>query len=367
MRLVYFLIILFPFTTAAQDLLVNSSFEEENICSEYKVNCAPEGWIYTVPSFIYYFKEPGNANTGSHYIALIAGHSKKPFYRTFVRSRLLCRLQKGKTYRLQLYVKSAHALLDSMGVYFSSNDFLFEKQPYQKITPSKYFVNATRKPDAADTSWQKVMLDYTASGQEAFITLGNFKKAGVFGQTGKENEDNFFVLFDDVSLKPADANERLCTDWKARQEDIYTQDERHEYLARLIDINRKKPPTAQLPTATKTLKVDTLLVPDVLFATASFMLNRHASGVLDSFIKIIKNKTMDSIVVHGHTDTRGEELFNEELSWKRASTVTAFLENSVPATFYTKGWGSRKPFASNNTNAGRQRNRRVEIYLYIKE
>lgn len=367
MRIVYFLIFLFPFTTAAQELLVNGGFEEENICVEYKVNCAPEGWIYTVPSFVHYFNEPANANAGAHYIAVIAGNSNKPLYRTFVRSRLLCGLQKGKTYRLQLSVKSMHPILDSMGIYFSSYDFLFEKQAYHKINASIYLTNAKRKPAVSDTAWQKITMDYIANGTEVFIAIGNFKKTGVGAETGIEKENNFFALFDDVSLRPVDGNERLCVDWKKTEKEIYAQDERHEYLARSISDYKKNPTTLQTITPTKTLKVDTLIIPDVFFSTNSFMLNRQSTQVLDSFIKIINKKPMDSIVVHGHTDTRGEEMFNEELSWKRASTVTAFLQSSVQSKFYTKGWGSRKPVVSNNTAPGRQRNRRVEIYLYLKE
>ena len=96
MRFLACIIFLFPAYGYTQNLLVNPGFEEENICSEYKVNCAPEGWIYTVPSFIYYYKDVALAHEGSRFISLIAGHSEKPFYRTFVRSRLLCALQKDK-------------------------------------------------------------------------------------------------------------------------------------------------------------------------------------------------------------------------------------------------------------------------------
>lgn len=367
-RFVYFFIFLFPLTSAAQELLVNGGFEEENICSEYKMNCAPEGWIYNVPSFIYYFNEPAIANGGTHYIALIAGNTTKPFYRTFVRSRLLCGLQKGKSYRFQVYVKSVHPLLDSLGIYFSDYDFLFEKKPYNKIIASAYFTNAKYKPVKGDTTWQKIILDYTANGTEAYVTLGNFKKAGVGGLTGIDTENNFYILYDDVSLKPLDHNERMCADWKKTEAEIYTQDERHEHLTRSMVYYKKK---TTLPikkvTPTKLLKVDTLVIPDVLFATNSFMLNRQATKVLDSFVKIINGKPMDSIVVHGHTDNKGEEIFNEELSMNRAATVTAFLQKNIQSKFFTKGWGSRKPVSSNNTPAGRQRNRRVEIFLYLKE
>ncbi len=61
---IFFILIFFPIVSSSQNLLLNSSFEEENICSEYKVDCAPEAWIYTVPSFIYYLKDKNAAHTG---------------------------------------------------------------------------------------------------------------------------------------------------------------------------------------------------------------------------------------------------------------------------------------------------------------
>jgi hypothetical protein len=119
MRFLICIVILLPAYGFNQNLLVNPGFEEENICSEYKVNCAPEGWINNMPSLVYYFNEPLLAHNGSKFVTLIAGHSQKPYYRTFVRSKLLCGLQKGKIYRLELFVKSIHPILDSMGVYLT--------------------------------------------------------------------------------------------------------------------------------------------------------------------------------------------------------------------------------------------------------
>ena len=115
MRFLIFFVCFFPAYVFAQNLLVNPGFEEENICSEYKMDCAPEGWIYSVPSFIYYFKDPKLAHEGSRFISLVAGHSEKPYYRTFVRSRLLCALQKGKNYRLE-FIFITH----DKGIYFST-------------------------------------------------------------------------------------------------------------------------------------------------------------------------------------------------------------------------------------------------------
>ena len=52
MRYLLIILLVQALPAAAQNLLLNGDFEEENICSEYKVNCAPEAWLYTVSSLI---------------------------------------------------------------------------------------------------------------------------------------------------------------------------------------------------------------------------------------------------------------------------------------------------------------------------
>jgi outer membrane protein OmpA-like peptidoglycan-associated protein len=368
MRFIFILSLFLPLSTFSQNLLVNESFEDENICIEYRVNCAPEGWIYTAPSFNYYFKDKNLSHSGSHFVALLAGHSKKPFYRTYVRSRLLCGLRKGNTYRLQFFIKSRHSILDSMGIYFSPYDFLFEKKVYRKIDPSVYLTDAIEKPAKNDTGWQRVVIDYKARGDEAFITFGNFKKEDVTGATGIDRENNFFVLFDDVSLTPSGADEKLCSDWQKTFDEIYMQDERHQYLDRLIKMNRAKPLQAVKPSLTIVQKIDTLVVPDIFFESGKASLSKTAYSFLDSIHKIIGEKSIDSIVVEGHTDSTGTFELNQKLGNDRADAVVNYFQNGLSeANFIIRSWGSEKPVADNRTAAGRQRNRRVEIYLYVRE
>jgi outer membrane protein OmpA-like peptidoglycan-associated protein len=366
MRLLYLAVLICPFISFSQSLLVNGGFEEENICSEYKVNCAPEGWMYTVPSYNYYYKNGGEAYKGTYFVAFIAGHALKSYYRTFVRSRLLCRLQEGKTYRLQFAVKSPHPILDSIGVYFSETDFLFDKRPPQTITPSVYLSNAAEKPATGNTEWQHITIDYTASGKETYITFGNFRRRDLLGTTGVDKERNFLVMLDEVTLEAMDPKERLCSDWQQTRAAIYGQDERHEYQARLMIKHMGNPPKERLPSPTFTLKIDTLVVPDVLFASDSYIIRQKTTALLDSFARRINELAIDSIAINGHTDYRGTAEHNRELSYMRALSVASYLQRSVRWKMIPRGYGSEQPIADNRTAAGRQLNRRVEILIYKK-
>jgi outer membrane protein OmpA-like peptidoglycan-associated protein len=362
------IILLLPLSLSAQNLLLNGGFEEENICSEYQVNCAPEAWIYTVPSFVYYFRNAHIAHTGVHFVALIAGNSNKPYYRTFVRSRLLCGLRKGNKYRLSLYVRSQHSILDSIGVFFSSYDFLFEKTPYQQIKPSLYLADANPKINKKDTGWQHVQIDYTATGDEAFISIGNFQKGDLNYSTGLKFEKNFFIYLDDLSLLPLSPAEGLCPDWQKRKQDIYNEDERHYMLKRLILEHKDAPLEPETPPRTTIQKIDTLVVPDVLFQTAKTDLEGRAIRMLDSVVQILRTKIIDSIIIEGHTDNMGNYQANKVLAEGRALAVTYYLEPRVYRTIIiSRGWASDRPVADNRTVEGRQLNRRVEIYLYVRE
>src|SRR5580704_12675083 len=127
----FFLLLLFPFCVDAQNILPNGGFEDENICTEYGKNCAPEAWIATSLRANYYFDDQPHAHAGNHFVGLITGNLVTPGIRSFIRTQLLCRLQKDHQYNLEFFVRSNHSVFDSIGVYFSINDFLFDKRYFK--------------------------------------------------------------------------------------------------------------------------------------------------------------------------------------------------------------------------------------------
>ena len=71
------------------------------------------------------------------------------------------------------------------------------------------------------------------------------------------------------------------------------------------------------------------------------------------------------IDVVGHADAVGSDTYNQGLSERRASSVASYMvsRNVLPARLFVAGQGERQPIASNDTEAGRAQNRRVEIIL----
>lgn len=100
----------------------------------------------------------------------------------------------------------------------------------------------------------------------------------------------------------------------------------------------------------------------VQFDFDSAKLSSTAKTVLDKSLNKI-NSTSGSIVVAGHTDSKGSAEYNNSLSAKRAAAVAAYLTSQGVAAskISSKGYGESMPIADNSNAAGRLQNRRVEL------
>jgi len=110
----------------------------------------------------------------------------------------------------------------------------------------------------------------------------------------------------------------------------------------------------------------TLNMPgNVTFATNSADLNTSFLEVLNSVGLVVNEFNQTVIEVAGHTDSTGSDEYNQQLSERRAAAVAAYLRTrSVLADrIITVGQGEGRPVATNDTDAGRQLNRRVELTL----
>ena len=107
----------------------------------------------------------------------------------------------------------------------------------------------------------------------------------------------------------------------------------------------------------------------ILFAFNSSKLGQKAESSLNEFAKSLINNPQTDVQIYGHTDNIGTRAANEKVSNARASEVKNFLTNAgVPnARLSSKGLAYDYPVASNDTEAGRAQNRRVEIYITANE
>jgi outer membrane protein OmpA-like peptidoglycan-associated protein len=108
-----------------------------------------------------------------------------------------------------------------------------------------------------------------------------------------------------------------------------------------------------------------LTLGDVLFDTGQAQLQTGAMATLDRLSQFMRDYPERSIRIEGHTDSAGSDAANQTLSEMRAFAVRdALLARGIDASrIATVGYGESRPVASNNTDGGRQQNRRIEIVV----
>ena len=108
----------------------------------------------------------------------------------------------------------------------------------------------------------------------------------------------------------------------------------------------------------------------ILFATNKATLNSTSKAELAKFSTVLKNNNQCYIDIYGHTDTTGNDDINIPLSNSRAQSVASYLKScgvSASQLQNVNGKGSSEPVADNASAAGRQQNRRVEVFLYASQ
>ena len=103
-------------------------------------------------------------------------------------------------------------------------------------------------------------------------------------------------------------------------------------------------------------------LPGVVFETGSAELRSESLPVLEGAIATLKRYPELKIEVAGHTDSRGSDAFNLDLSARRAESVLKYLQDGgVTNALKSRGYGERQPIGSNTSDDGRQQNRRVVL------
>jgi outer membrane protein OmpA-like peptidoglycan-associated protein len=107
----------------------------------------------------------------------------------------------------------------------------------------------------------------------------------------------------------------------------------------------------------------------LLFDFDSDVVKGAAADNLSSLANSLKKYDDSEVLIVGHTDARGTDAYNMDLSERRAAAARAYLvrQGIDPSRIRTVGRGEVEPVATNETDAGRQENRRVEVAIFASE
>ena len=104
---------------------------------------------------------------------------------------------------------------------------------------------------------------------------------------------------------------------------------------------------------------------DISFDTGRADIKSNLRPILDQFASGLSSQPNTEVRIIGHTDNTGSDAINDPLSQRRADAARDYLaaRGVDPRRILTAGRGEHEPVADNSTDAGRARNRRVEIFL----
>jgi outer membrane protein OmpA-like peptidoglycan-associated protein len=196
--------------------------------------------------------------------------------------------------------------------------------------------------------WTELSREFIADGTESVMTIGAFEwktetPVLINGISRTQNpplsgvikDVHYFV--DDVSL--AEVNVTLTA-------------------GAIADSLQVQPDTASAE-----LKGTTIVLKNLLFENDRAVLKPEAMAQLNPLAGWLKSHPGSSVRIGGHTDKKGDDDHNMQLSQTRAEAVKAYLvsQGIAPERISAIGYGETQPIAPNDTKEGREQNRRVEI------
>ncbi len=377
MKKVSFLLIFFPILLLAQtpyNLLINPSFEDENVCPEYHARCAPEGWWEANLKESDYFTQQKVSKTGNRSAAFTVMHYQYAHTKTYLYTRFLCPLEKDKTYRFTFWLKAPTFEMRNIGLFMSEKDILGHFNPDFMLKPTILCTQKDALTKFKANEWISFSKTFIAKGNEKYLVIGNFEQDDP-KKHGRHSHkvDRLLYHLDDIVLECVDTNKNiLCENSKHFSDSLYHLDFRHLLPKSQIPpdetprITLGTPAKRVNPTFTKP-KIDTFVIPNIVFAHNSDVITPAFSQILDSLIQKMDFEKVRKMEIIGHTDNRGGAVYNEKLSLRRAHSIANYLisKQMRPDKITCIGRGETMPIADNRTEIGKQINRRVEIILFF--
>ncbi len=333
---------LFISQVQAQNLVKNSSFEFYDYTSRF-LNTTGRDFEKQVK----HWTVPNQASTDlvsprmkNKNITTIPAHTGKnmagivingDFWAEYLAIKLRKPLQVGVNYYVEFWIAmppyyskkkmKATKLNANFGVRFGDKIFNLDKN----ILPGKPQVHATTETLIEPEKWTKIFGTYTATEASEYLYIGQF--------LNPEIDPNIVIgyfFIDDVFVEP--------------------------FSSTAIDF---------VPSSYYRIKGSTasVIMENIYFETDKHDLLVDSEKELDKLVNIMNKNPSISIEILGHTDDQGGEDHNASLSENRAKTVYNYLvaEGIPQKRLRSQGMGYTKPVASNSTDEGRQKNRRVEF------
>jgi OmpA-OmpF porin, OOP family len=318
---------------------------------------------------------PVAPHTGSRMAGIITYHPKFDSgysydYHEHIRGEFKYPLEVGKTYTFELWLYSDDTLpalhltkvlgeraKNIISVYSNNFSVLLRENDLAANVPWQKTLEAENTPyrikkvvDNKKGIWQKFQFLITADKPYRYFFLGNFSNDSDT-RTSLSPERSHRI--DSLNSVPPKILGKTKTFWEYKKRIAY-------YCIDDVSMREGNFMDAETPTFAD---AKTYTFKNVVFEKGKAHLVETSCTELDLLMDYLKDNPTVKINIAGHTDNTGSETTNVLLSQQRAESVRNYLvkKGCAVARLQTQGLGSAQPIVSNDTEEGRQKNRRVEV------
>jgi outer membrane protein OmpA-like peptidoglycan-associated protein len=364
------LFLLFSMQLFSQNLVLNPSFEETKRCAVLIGNFDRNVKHWSTPTWgttdIFSTCAKGTVGIPNNYNGIQetkSGNNYAGFYlhsdenyREYIQVELSEKLDKGINYKLSFYVnlagksdfaiKNIDFMLSADKLNTTISRELSEKQlkKFKIDSYSIYKIDNTRFYDNS-SNWTLISREFNAQGTEQFLTIGNFNKNSKTDKILVSNKNRFNISYYYIDLISLER-----TDLPKIKNEQNTEIVKEKTETEKIELNKDYSFT------------------NVVFNFNSIELSENAKSEIKSIYKFLVKNPETRILISGHTDNVGTSIFNQNLSENRAKSIANFLvslglDNGRISAI---GYGNTYPISTNETEKGRDKNRRVSFKIVEK-
>lgn len=363
-------------STTTENLVVNPSFEEYVDCPKkidaLGVLTIVDGWFQPTAGSADYFNVCGSrdcgvpnnklgiqeAYDGNGYCGI---YCSKTEYREYLQTQLIHPLRKGSIYHISFMVSLSEY---SSGAVATLGALITKERPQDTVkgllmgksyrslgkgitqTIATHYIPQIQNPYDSillDTKrWVEISGDFTAQGGEEYLTIGNFLP---LSKSNYADHDSLIYLLPGAYY--------------------YIDAVKLTYVGEASEEIVEEKPEEEEPAVPTLKKGNTIVLENIFFDTDKSLLLQQSYKELNQLLTILQEHPGMRIEIGGHTDSRGSNDHNLRLSENRAKAVVDFLTRKGidPKRLQYKGYGSSNPIATNATEEGRAKNRRVAFTI----
>ncbi len=261
----------------------------------------------------------------------------KPHCREYLQIQMSEPLVIGQRYHAEFYTTALadSKLINNIGIFFSPTKINETTDEVLSVKPHIYEKNIIKSKGGV---WQKVAGSFTAKDTSEYMIIGNFLSDSLTQTLSKTNGLKYgYYYIDDVKV--------------FKLEPILNEPIKNDDLC-CIEYEVGK----------------SITLKNIFFETDESELLPQSNKELDKLLQVLLDHPTMNIEIQGHTDNQGAYKYNIRLSRDRAQAVVNYLKvrGISQNRLYYKGFGDTRPIATNESDTGRQMNRRVEFLILKK-